>query len=94
MSVILLLSKAAGVFSIFKMLLNGAKIIRFLKAMAPIAKELVEHKRLPACGESKAFLTGLGELLESGVIDLPGVDEAAIAKALKEIESEIECKAA
>lgn len=77
-----------------KLLMNAGKILRFLKAMSGIGKTLVEQKRLPDCGESKLFLLSLGELIESGVIDVPGVDEAAVAKALRDIEKEMECKVA
>lgn len=94
MNPLAVLKLATGVVSIGKLFWNAGRLIRLAKSMVPMFTLIVKEKRWPNLCESKDFIRAMAELFRAGVIDIPGVEESDIAKALDDIEKEIECKAA
>ena len=88
------LSKAGLILQFGKMLWNAPKIYRFISRFGDVAKHLIEEKRLPNNQESVEFLRASAELIESEVVDFPGVDEIALGKVIEDLASEIEAKRA
>lgn len=88
-AIFLAISVFRTVFSFGRIFMNAGKIIRFYKTVAPVGQSLINERRLPRGPESKAVIHSLADLMRAKVIDLPGVDEEQIAKALEEIEAEI-----
>lgn len=76
----------------WKVILNIGTIIGFIRSFAAVAKDLVKDKRLPVCGESVQVLSSLKKLIESGVVDIPGVDEKELSLAISNLEAEPQCK--
>lgn len=77
---------------IWKVILNAGAIISFVRSFGAVAKDLVKDRRLPACGESVLVLKSLKRLIDSGVVDIPGVDEKELSLAISNLEAELECK--
>lgn len=77
---------------IWKIILNAGTIIGFIRSFTAIAKDLVKDKRLPVCGESVLVLQNLKKLIDSGVVDIPGVDEKELSLAISNLEAELQCK--
>lgn len=77
---------------IWKIILNAGTIIGFIRSFGAVAKDLVKDRRLPVCGESVLVLQNLKKLIDSGVIDIPGVDEKELSLAISNLEAELQCK--
>lgn len=86
-----ILKLVTAAISVGKLFWNAGKVIRYFKTVGPIASHIVTQRRTPSACESKEFLHATGELIRSGIIDFPGVDEAAIADAIEAVDAEIEC---
>lgn len=80
--------------SFFLVLKNLGLIIDFFKLASKVLPTAVKEKKLPDCEESFKLIELCRKLLDSGVIDVPGVDEHAIAESLKQIQDRMTCKAA
>lgn len=78
--------------SFWKVLKNLKTIIAFFNTLKGLIVKVAEGKRLPDCRETHDLLEAIRNLLDSEVIDIPGVDEKQVSQALKEIESQWTCK--
>lgn len=78
--------------NLWKVISNLKTIISFFNVLKNLIVKVSEGKRLPDCQETHELLGAVENLLDSGVIDIPGVDEQKISSALKEIESQWTCK--
>lgn len=77
--------------SIWLVLRNIGTVISFFRSVSDIIGGVAKDKKAPPIEKVKAMLDDLEALLDSGAIDIPGVDEAAISEALKQIEEQL-CK--
>jgi len=75
--------------SIWLILRNIGTVISFLRGIADIVGGVAKDKKAPPIEKVKSMLDDLEALLDSGAIDIPGVDEAAISEALKQIEEQL-----
>ncbi len=80
-----------GAISLGKLFWNGGKLIRFFKTVGPIVSNIVTEHRKPTSCEMKEFLHATAVIIRSGVVDIPGVDEADVAAAIESIDEEITC---
>lgn len=78
--------------SLWKVITNLKTIIAFFNVLKSLILKVAEGKRLPDCRETHELLAAIRNLLDSGVIDLPGVDEKQVSQGLLEIESQWTCK--
>lgn len=78
--------------NIWGFLKNIKKFINFFNILKRLITAMASGKRMPECSEAKELFDAVEELLDSGAIDIPGVDEAAISQALKDIEAQWTCK--
>ncbi len=78
--------------SVWTVIKNLRTIISFFGVLKELIIKVAQGKRLPDCQETHELLQAVENLLDSGVIDIPGVDEKQISAALKEIESQWTCK--
>jgi hypothetical protein len=78
--------------SVWTVIKNLRTIISFFGVLKELIVKVSQGKRLPDCQETHELLQAVENLLDSGVIDIPGVDEKQISAALKEIESQWTCK--
>jgi hypothetical protein len=79
--------------SFWVVLKNIGIIVDFFKLAAKVLPQAVREKKLPDCAESVQLIESVRKILDSGVIDVPGVDEHAISESLKQIEDRLTCKA-
>lgn len=75
--------------SFWTVLKNIGVVISFFKAMASIIGDVAKTKQQPSKDALIDLLDKAEALLDSGAIDIPGVDEATISEALKQIEAQI-----
>lgn len=75
--------------SFWLVLKNIGVVISFLKATASIIGDIAKTKQKPSKDSLIDLLDKAEALLDSGAIDIPGVDEATISEALKQIEVQI-----
>lgn len=71
-----------------KILFNLGLIIRTMKSLQGIVTTVISEKKISK-ESAKSFLKVIEGLLDSGVIDIPGVDEAAVSQALKDVEASL-----
>ncbi len=64
-------------------------IMDAVKSVEKLVEEVVTTKAPPSSQSIKLVLSSVANLFDSGVIDIPGVEEHDIAAALKTIESHI-----
>lgn len=76
----------------FTILRNIGTIIDFFKIASRVASEAVKQKKFPDCADSVLLIEQTRKLLDSGVIDVPGVDEKQISDSLAQIEARMTCK--
>ena len=74
--------------SVWILIRNAGTIIQLFKAISSII-EKVAKKESPDRTQVKVLLDRVQALLDSGAIDIPGVDEKAISAALQQIEDEL-----
>lgn len=79
--------------SFWIVLKNIGIIVDFFKLATVVGKKAIVEKKIPDCVESVQLIESVRKLLDSGVIDVPGVDEKAISDSLKQIEDRLTCKA-
>lgn len=77
--------------SIWGILRNIGLIISFFKTISATVSGVATTKQMPEKDQIKKLLDDAEALLRSGAIDVPGVDEEAIAQALDQIEEHV-CK--
>lgn len=68
---------------------NIGLIISLFKSMSSLIGDVAKTKQTPSKEAIKSVLDGIEALLDSGAIDIPGVDEKAVSDALKQIESQL-----
>ena len=78
--------------NIWKIITNLPKIISFFNTLKDLVFKIAKGHKMPECYETMVLVRSIENLLDSGVIDIPGVDEAEISKALKELEGQWTCK--
>jgi len=75
--------------SIWKLILNAGTVFSVLRSVEGIFERAIKEKRPPGKADFKELLQDGQKLFASGLIDIPGVDEADIVKSLKEIEDQL-----
>ena len=78
--------------SFWAILKNIGIIIQFFKTLQAIISNAIKAKAVPSKIDIVALLDAIEDLLDRGVIDVPGVDEKAISDALKQIEDHLNAK--
>ncbi len=78
--------------NIWKIVTNLPKIISFFNTLKDLIYKIIQGKKMPECPETMVLLESVKKLLDSGVIDIPGVDEAELSKAISEMEAQWTCK--
>lgn len=66
---------------------NISLFISLGKSLSSLIQSAVATKAAPSKEAIKSLLDSVEALLDSGAIDVPGVDEAAVSEALKQIEA-------
>lgn len=75
--------------SIWGLLRNAGLIISLFRSLSSMIGGVAKNKEMPAKAQVKELLDKVEELLDSGAIDIEGVDEKAISEALKQIEAQL-----
>ncbi len=75
--------------NVWAILRNLGLVISFFKSFQGLVSEMVKTKAPPGIEAVKEFLDKAEALLNSGAIDIPGVDEKQIADALQQIEEQL-----
>lgn len=78
--------------SFWTVLKNIKVFIGFFNILKRLITNMATGKKMPECTETKELFDAVQNLLDSGAIDIPGVDELAISQALKDIEAQWTCK--
>lgn len=78
--------------SILKAIYNIKKFIRIADILKRLILKMTKGFQMPQCSETQELFDAVEDLLDSGAIDIPGVDEAQLSTALKEIEARWTCK--
>lgn len=73
--------------SFWILLRNAGTIISLLRGIGDAVGEVSKTKKAPPAAMMQKIFDDCEALLDSGAIDVPGVDEAAISEALKQIEA-------
>lgn len=94
LAIFTVLTKIGAVVRFGKILWALPKFYQFAKKFGPVANDVLKNKRLPNGSESVEFLNATANLLKTGAVDFPGVDEDEIAKKLETLAAEIEGKKA
>jgi len=75
--------------NVWSVLKNIGLVISLFKSISSLISDVAETKSAPKQNLVSGFLKSLEQLLDSGAIDIPGVDEKAVSDALKQIESQL-----
>lgn len=75
--------------SVWGILRNLGLVISFFKSFSNMVKGVAVSKQMPPKESMKELLDRAEALLDSGAIDIPGVDEKAVSEALKQIEEQL-----
>ena len=75
--------------TIWGILKNIGLVISFFKSMSGMIGGVAKTKEMPTKAELIELLNRAEALLDSGAIDIEGVDEKAISEALKQIETQL-----
>lgn len=75
--------------TIWGVLKNIGLVISFFKSMSGMIGGVAKTKEMPTKAELIDLLNKAEALLDSGAIDIEGVDEKAISEALKQIEAQL-----
>lgn len=74
---------------IFSLLAHLSQIMALVHAVQEVFSFVAKNKAMPPQESMKKMLDAVEALLDSGVIQVPGVDDAKISEALKLIEAEM-----
>ena len=78
-------------FKFFWKALNNFGLIKEIySVLVPLISTAIKEGHLH-CDQVKVLLDSLRKILESGLVDLPGVDEQAIASGIAKIEENLVC---
>lgn len=81
-------------FNIWNLVMNAGKITAFVKAVEVAVNQVVKNpNHMPNESAVTALFDGVELLLESGLIDIPGVDENALVTTLEEFKNQLFKKA-
>lgn len=75
--------------NIFKLLMNAGVIIKFFKQIVWCVQYVASFKTMPPAHQISVTISMVEDLLNSGVIDIPGVDEKQVAEAIDKIRIEL-----
>lgn len=75
--------------SIWAILRNIGTVIAFFRAFAGLIEGVAKNKSVPPIDQIKDLLDKAEALLDSGAIDIPGIDEKSISDAIKQIEEQL-----
>lgn len=75
--------------TVWGILKNLGLVIQFFKSVSSLIGGVAKEKKMPPADALRDLLDKAEALLDSGAIDIPGVDESAISEALKQIEAEL-----
>lgn len=76
----------------WKVLNNWGTIRKVLGDVESVVVSMLERKKpTPDCNDTKKLVDALQILFDSGLIDLPGVDEHNVARILMNIENNLNC---
>ncbi len=71
---------------------NIGLVIDFVRTVQKVVEGVSKRdQKLPNCEETKLLISSVRGLLDKGVIDLPGVDEAQISHIIGQIEDRVVC---
>ncbi len=76
--------------NVFNIITHLGVIAGFVKNTESVIAGCIQEKRTPTKPEWISVIDGVRGLLDSGVIDIPGVDEKSIADGLKSLEDSIQ----
>lgn len=71
----------------FKILMNAGKFIALAKSAESLIKDLKDKKDMKQA--ISRFLSVIQDLLASGAIDIPGVEEQDIVIAIQEVRNQL-----
>ena len=95
-AVINMLSAAWAFISEFKsvmmILKNWSFVMSALGSVEHIMSNSIQTRGLPSCEDTRKLIDILREALDREMIDIPGVDEALIARQLFQLESTLVCQ--
>ena len=72
----------------WKLIKNAGLFIKFFKSLAAVIKYASEQKKF-SNGLMSAAISDLEDILESGAVDIPGVDENEVAKVIENIRKNL-----
>ncbi len=75
--------------NILKLVAHLGSLLDFEKSFQAAVVSGIANKGMPDKDKIKALLDGLRGLLDSGIVDIPGVDDAMISEAIKTIEDKL-----
>lgn len=75
--------------SVWAVIKNIGLIISLFKSVSNLIGGVAANKEMPPKEQIKEVLDKVENLLDSGAIDIPGVDEVAVSAALKQIEEQL-----
>lgn len=89
-----LISKIYSLFSgggfLFKLVRNYSVLSKNCQAIETIINNMIiEDRKLPSQQDSVYLLTAISNILKTGVIDIPGVDEVNLAIGIDSISKNI-----
>lgn len=74
--------------NVFKIIKNIGLFIKFAKSVGEVFKFYTKEKKISS-GLSSVAISDFEEILKSGAIDFPGVDEVAIASSIEQIRKNL-----
>jgi hypothetical protein len=78
--------------SFWGVLKNIGTIMDTFKVISGIIRAIAGRDvKMPSCEEAKMLIKQLRKLLDSGVIDVPGIEEKDVSQVLGQIEERLVC---
>lgn len=75
--------------SFWKIFANLGTIISSLKAVESVVAGCIRDKRPPSSADGKVLIDSVEKLINTGLIDIPGVDEKTIVDGLESIKNQL-----
>lgn len=72
--------------SVWSVVKNIGTILSLFRAIKELISFVATQKKMPDAGTFKSVLDHVQSLLDSGAIDIPGVDEHDISAAIQQLE--------
>lgn len=78
--------------SVWPILKNIGLVIDTMRVISGVIKEISKRDvKMPSCDEAKILIGQVRKLLDSGVVDVPGIDEKEVSLVLGQIEDRLVC---